>query len=97
MLSLLATERSPVAMNVNASDTSLDAMVEQFKILRRMGIGGRAAMTFELSNSVRRITESGVRHRHADYTEEQVRREVVRLMIGERLFREVFGDTECPL
>jgi len=81
-------------MSVIPSDTSLDAMVEQFNILRRIGIGGRAAMTFELSNSVRRITKSGVRHRHADYTDQQVRREVVRLMIGERLFREVFGDAE---
>jgi hypothetical protein len=85
-------------MNVIASDTSSDAMLEQCKILRRMGIKGRAAMTFELSNSVRQITESGVRHRHADYTQEQVRREVVRLMIGEPLFREIFGDgdTERP-
>ena len=83
-------------MNVIASDTSLDAMIEQFKVLRRIGITGRAEMMFELSKSVRRITESGVRHRHPDYTEEQIRREVVRLMIGDKLFKEVFGDTECP-
>ena len=84
-------------MSVIPSDTSLDAMLEQFKILRRMGIAGRAAMTFELSNSIRRVVESGVRHRHPNYDEEQLKRDVVRLMIGDHLFREVFGDIEEPL
>ncbi len=79
-------------MDAIPEDTTVEAAAKQFEILRRLGIEARAEMTFQLSDSLRRTVESGVRHRHPDYNEERVKREVVRLMIGERLFREVFGD-----
>jgi hypothetical protein len=79
-------------MNVIPSDTTVDAVRKQFEILRRLDSQTRAKMTFELSNNLRSIVEAGVRGRHPDWDKEIVRRRVVRLMIGERLFREVFAD-----
>ncbi|MHC4476176.1 MAG: hypothetical protein ACYTEL_11050 [Planctomycetota bacterium] len=75
-------------------DTSIDAAVRQIEILRRIGMEGRARMTFELSDNMRKTLEAGVRHRHPDWNDGQVNREVVRLMLGDRLFREVFGGAE---
>lgn len=66
-------------------------MAKQVEVLRRMGLAGRAAMTFELSDNLRSIVEAGVRLRHADWDSGSVGREVLRLMIGEDLFRRAFG------
>ena len=74
-----------------ASDTSIAAAAQQYKILQGLDINARAKMTFDLSNNVRKTVETGVLHRHPEYNEDQVRRTVLRLMIGRQLFRKVFG------
>ena len=74
------------------ADTTLEAAKKQFEILRRLGPEVRLKMAFEMSDNLRQIVEDGVRDRHPDWDEETVRRRVLRLMIGKRLFREVFGD-----
>ena len=48
-------------------------------------------MTFELSDNLRQIVRDGVRHRHPDWDEDQVKRETFRIVYGERLCGEVFG------
>jgi hypothetical protein len=72
-----------------AFDTTDDALREHIKGLRRLGISGRAAMTFELSDNLRRIVKDGVQHRHPDWDEAQVKREVLRIVLGDRLFDEI--------
>jgi len=62
--------------------------------LRRLGIVGRAAMTFELSDNLRQIVADGVRHRHPSWDETRVKREIFRIVYGRRLFNEVFGRNE---
>ena len=83
-------------MNTIPPDTTAEAAYKQIEVLRRLGISGRAAMTFELSENLRRIVEAGVRYRHPDWDERAIQRGVAHLMLGERLFREVFGDAEAP-
>jgi len=77
-------------MDAIPADTTVDAARKQFEILRRLGPEVRLKMAFEMSDNLRSIVEAGVRLRHPDYGEESVRREVLRLMVGERLFREIF-------
>ena len=84
-------------MNIIPSDTTIEAAVRQFEILRKLDINARAEMTFQLSNNLRRVVEAGVRKRHPDYDEQTVKKVVLRLMIGERLFRQAFGDVEVGL
>ncbi len=79
-------------MNTIPADTTLEAVRKQFEILRRLGPEARLKMAFEMSDNLRRIVEAGVRGRHPDYNEQKIKQEVLRLMIGERLYREAFGD-----
>ena len=83
-------------MDVIPSDTTIEAARKEFEILRRLGPEGRARMTFELSNNLRQTVESGVRQRHPDYDEQEIGREVLRLMIGDQLFHKVFGGSDTP-
>ena len=65
-----------------------------FEVLRRLGIGRRASMTFDLGDVLRRVTEAGVRHRHPDYDDDMVRLALIRLWIGAELFRRVHPAVE---
>lgn len=76
-------------------DTSPEALAVQFRILRRMGPASRLAMTFELSDNLRSLVMAGVRHRHPQWDDRAVEREVIRLMIGDELFRRAYGK-ESP-
>ena len=79
-------------MNMIPADTTIEAIRKQIEVLRRMGPEARLKMAFELSDNLRNIVEAGVRERHSDYDEQQIRQEVLRLMIGDRLYLEVFGE-----
>jgi hypothetical protein len=74
-------------------DTTAEALAVQLEVLRRIGLQGRAAMTFELSDNLRRIVKDGVRHHHPDWDEKQVKQEVFRIVLGDRLYHEAFGES----
>lgn len=79
-------------MNPIPADTTIEAVRKQFEILRRLDAQTRLKMAFELSDNLRSIVEAGVRLRHPQYDEQQINRQVIRLMIGERLFRKIFEE-----
>ena len=76
------------------SDTSRESGRIHMDALRRLGIAGRASMTFELSDDVRRVAEAGVRHRHPEYDDDTVRLALVWLWLGPELFRQVHPAVE---
>lgn len=78
-------------MNAIPADTTNEAARKQFEILRRLRPEARLKMAFELSDNLRSIVEAGVRLRHPDYNERKIQQEVLRLMIGDRLFKEIFN------
>ena len=84
-------------MNAIPADTTVGAARKQFEILRGLDVNTRAKMTFELSNNLRSIIEAGVKLRHPDFDEQQIRRQVLRLMIGETLFRQICDDNRLKL
>lgn len=73
-------------------DTSRDAFLKQIEILRGLGTSGRAAMTLELSHNLRQIVKDGVRHRHPGWDKARVQQEVLRIVLGDRLYNEAFGN-----
>ena len=75
-------------------DTTSEAWDVQYRALRSIGMAGRIAMTFELSDNMRATVADGVQHRHPDWDEQAVEREVLRLMIGDDLFRQVYGKDQ---
>jgi len=77
-------------MNWIPADTTIEAARKQFEILRRLRPEARLKMAFEMSDNLRSIVEAGVRMRHPNYDEQQIQREVVRLMVGEARFEQMY-------
>ncbi len=80
-------------MNVIPLDTTIEAMKRQVEILRKVTPERRMEMAFELSDFLRSIVQAGVKERHPDYNEQQIQKEVLRLMIGESLFKQIYPNT----
>ncbi|MCI0498822.1 MAG: hypothetical protein L0Y36_03950 [Planctomycetales bacterium] len=80
--------------DIVSGDTSKDAAAKQFEVLRNMGLQGRAKLTFQLCDNLREITRAGIRHRHPDYTEQQVTHAYLRLILDKELFQQVFPGCE---
>ena len=88
------TERLSMNYSALPRDTTREAFWVQIDALRRLGVEGRAKLTFELCDNLRRILADGVRSRHPDYDENQVRLAVIRLRLGDTLYRKVYPKTE---
>ena len=84
-------------MNMIPADTTLEAARKQFEILRRLGPEVRLKMAFELSDNLKSIVEAGVRLRHPGYDEQKIKQGVLRLMIGEALFKQIYPDIEIQI
>jgi len=76
-------------MNGIPADTTLEAARKEFEILRNLGSEVRARMAIEMSDNLRRIVEAGVRYRHPDFDQKKIKLEVLRLMIGDKLYRQM--------
>jgi hypothetical protein len=72
-------------MNLIPDDTTIDALRKQFEILERIGIEGRAEMTFELSDKARQELIEDIKKQHPEFTKQQVIIEVIRRCYGEEL------------
>jgi hypothetical protein len=67
-------------------DTSPEAERVQIEIFRQMTPERRLHAAAELTQLVRKLMTDGVRARHPNYDEEQVRLAVIRLILPEKLF-----------
>ena len=70
-----------------AFDTSPRIAAAHKELYRQAGISGRARIAAELSDALRDLAIAGVRHRHPEYTEEQVLAEVLAVFYDHRLTR----------
>jgi hypothetical protein len=84
-------------MSIISQDTTIEAAAREYEILRKMDISQRAEMTFDLGDNLRQIIEAGVRFRHPDYNEQMLRMAVLRIFVGDDLFRQIFGDVKVAL
>lgn len=67
---------------IRPADTTLDAWRRQVAIFRRMSGPERVAMAFEMSDSARDIAEAGIRHRHPEWDDGEVRGALVRRLLA---------------
>ncbi len=72
-------------------DTSIEALRAYYAQLRLMTSSARLAQARRLSQRKRSVAEAGVRRRHPDYDDEQVRLAVSRLVLGKELFEAVYS------
>ena len=80
--------------NPTSPDTTKEAAQKQTEILRRLGLQGRAALTFQLSDNLRTITIDGIKHRHPEYTPQQINLALFRLTLDPHLFQQAFPNCE---
>jgi hypothetical protein len=73
-------------------DTTLDTEKAQLAVLKKIGVDGRFRMTMELSDNIRDITMSGIRQRNPEYSEDMVKKTIIRYMHGEHLYKEIFSN-----
>jgi hypothetical protein len=70
-------------------DTARDAIRSRHQALRKMGIEGRAALTFELGDHLRTLIEIGFRLHHPEWNEQQVQDATVEHLLGHELAEKV--------
>jgi hypothetical protein len=78
-------------------DTSAEAHEVQLGIYRAMSPERRVEIALELSDGIRKVAIDGIRHRHPEYSDGEVRRAVVALIYGDDLARRVWPQGEIPL
>jgi hypothetical protein len=78
-------------MNWIPRDTTIEAARKQIEILRKMSSQKRALISFELSDNVRQNAIAGIKKLHPDFTDSQIKMELLRRTVGDELFRKVIA------
>jgi hypothetical protein len=78
-------------------DTTLEAFRVQCDIFSRLTPTERLRRTFDLMDFAERLSAAGIRQRHPEYTDEQVRVALIRMRLGDELFKRVYPHTEVAL
>jgi hypothetical protein len=68
-------------------DTSPAAHEAQLRWLRRLCPAARVALAWEMSEDVREVARAGIKARHPDYDAPEVSFALLRLLLGDDLFR----------
>ena len=75
-----------------ANDTSEQAALAQLEVYRRMSPGARLRAAVELADVSRKLLADGIRARHPEYDERQVRLAMFRVWLGPAMFRLAYPD-----
>ncbi len=79
-------------MDYISPDTTPDAHRKQIEILRKMSPEKRALISFELSDNVRQNAIAGIKKLYPDFTDMQIRRELIRRMVPDELFQKIVAE-----
>ena len=71
-------------------DTTIEAARVQAAVWQRMPMEMRLKLALEMIEHARSLAESGVRWRHPEYSDDQVRLAAIRLRLGEELYRKAY-------
>jgi len=72
---------------MRAHDTDADADRIQWQIYAKMTGSQRVELAIKMSVAMRQISADGIRHRHPEYDEAQVRHALNRMLLGDDLFQ----------
>ena len=73
------------------ADTTVEAVRKQFEILRRLPPQKRALISFEISDTVRQNVITGIKKLHPDFTDTQIKKELLRRTVGDELYRKIIA------
>jgi hypothetical protein len=80
-----------------SADTTPAAARVQIEAYRRLGEVGRFEAAFGLIALSRHAAVSGIRARHPEYDDEQVRLAYVRLVLGQEVAQAMWPDRHLPV
>ena len=72
---------------VRSRDTTPDADAVHLEVIRTTPPERRAAEAYAMSMAARAIALAGIRSRHPDYSDDQARYALFRLLVGDDLYR----------
>jgi len=75
-------------------DTSIEAWEIYIGVLRKMTPEQRMLKGFQLTDMARRVAMHGIKERHPDYSDKEVKLALLRMTITEGQWKEHFGDLE---
>ena len=81
---------------MRSRDTSLEAHRRQLDICRRMDPARRVELAWRMSEEARAVAAAGIRARHPDYSEAEVRRALARLVLGDALASIAWSHDPLP-
>jgi hypothetical protein len=81
---------------VPARDTSQQAHDHQVRLYRAMSPEQRSELALRMSDDLRRIAAEGIRTRHPDYSESEVRRALVAVFYGAETAAKVWPGLPVP-
>ncbi|MBW2031454.1 MAG: hypothetical protein JRJ03_18470 [Deltaproteobacteria bacterium] len=74
------------------TDTTVEAEKKQIEIFRKMGPEKRLINSVSLAQTSRRLLAAGVRMRHPEYSDDQVRLATIRLILGDAVFAAAYPE-----
>lgn len=74
------------------ADTSAEAWELQAAVLERLGGSERLAIAFRLTSLAREASQAGIRARHPEYGDDEVKRAFFRMLHGDAATRSVWPD-----
>ena len=77
---------------MHSMDTSPEAHAAQMEVDRRLGPERRLELALRMSGAARLTTAAGIRDRHPEYSEADVRWALFRLIHGDDLFRRAWPN-----
>jgi hypothetical protein len=77
-----------------ATDTSPEAQAFQLNIFRQMTPEGRLQAAMDLAQTSRQLLAQGVLQRHPEYSQEEARLAVIRLVLGKELFAKTYATAK---
>ncbi len=81
-------------MRIRPLDTTKEADRIQLGIIAKMSSAERLHRGFNMSALSNTLQEAGIRSRHPEYSNEDVRLARIRLNLGDKLFRLAYPDAE---
>jgi hypothetical protein len=83
-----------MSLSVTSPDTTPGAMRVQAHIFANIPPNKRLELALAMSDSLRQVVAAVVRSRHPEYSSEQIKLAVIRLTLGDELFRKAYPGVE---
>jgi hypothetical protein len=78
-------------MHTQSPDTSLDAEKALIELIRRAPLWRRMQLTDQMSRTARQLAMAGLRLRHPNASETELRRRFADLHLGPKLAAQIYG------